>query len=186
MISVTVDAKEVKELARRLANFSEDPFTKKERQAIATKGTPPLVTASRQIAKKRRHPQKNVSYTQVWYSKGKPRFAHIPGNLKNAIRRTPRRYVSRSGFAWIGVAFKGVTPAGQHRVGDSSVPLFGAGFSTSYAPYAFKAYGDASGSSYTNWNNKVLEPAVQTGSPQAFSNMIAETVKRLDEKIRKL
>lgn len=183
--AIVIDRKEWKEVEKAFGRFAQNPFDKREKVSVGGAGTGPVVPALRAVAKRR----PATAPVSVFYRGGLPRFAHLPGNLSKAIRRTPQAHMPSTYFAWVGVAMKNVKALGEHTVvrgpgKGSVVPLYGQGVLSSYAPYAYKAYGDSSGSSYTNWSSRALDPAVTRSKDQSQALMIKRTFEILDKKLR--
>lgn len=181
---VTLDSNQWKEVEKAMKRLGE-PFTKPEKVSVGTAGSSPVVDATRRILKRRPATAPTIVFTRG----GVARFAHIPGNLAKSARRTPQKYVSRSYFAWIGIAMKGVKAGSEYTISKGpgkgiSVPLYGQGILSSYAPYGYKAYGDASGSSYSNWQNLVLSPAITVSLGESTQLMTRRFFEIFDKKVK--
>lgn len=191
MIKISVEG--VPEVADALKRLGTNTFTKAEKLKVASAGSKPVGKALRQKVKVRPAPGSEKSISTFFIKGRGARFAHYAGNLRNASGRIPRQWVSRSRFGWVGVRTNnramGGKRDGHHLVtrGPSKgkwVPLHGKRISTAYAPYAYKAYGDDAGGSYSHWDSAVLRPVTETSAPAALSAMTPVTLAIIDKKIR--
>lgn len=173
-MEISIDTRNVRKLQKDLKRLAGSSFTKKEQQRIGRKGAAVIRPILRQRAKKR-----IGNKVAFFYARGIPVYGAIPKNMSKTLNTLELR---RMYGAALGSKMDNSNPSGTHvftRTGRS-VPVFGRTIGSSYASYAYIAYGGKQA-----WESKLLSPSVATGKAGAESAMGKLALNIYDKKLKR-
>lgn len=173
-MEISIDTRDVKKLKDDLKRLANASFTQKEKQTVGNVGAAVIRPIIRDKAKKRAG-----NTIGIFYARGQAIYGAIPKNMSKTLNTLNMK---RMYGALLGARMDNSNPSGTYRFVRSgkTIPVFGRTIGSSYASYAYIAYGGRS-----QWESQLLSPSIAVGGSAAQTAMSTRALEIYEKKLKR-